>query len=388
MTSLSLKRMAERRLKSGHLWVFSNELETLPKLDPGSQVIVKSNRGESFGSGFYNPHSLISIRMLLTNELIDADFFTERFGEALELRKCLLPGENTYRLMFGESDLLPGLVIDKFEDFLSLQILSAGFEKNKELLLESLHRFFPEIKGIYEKNDSALRELEVLPQQTGVLTGEIPDEIITSEEGITLSIRIKSGQKTGYYLDQRMNRMAIRKIAEGKSVLDCFCNQGGFALNAALAGAEKVVAVDSSELALEAGKSNAKLNKFKNIDFEKSDVFDFLQEEIRKQQPWDFIILDPPAFAKTKKNVPTAKAGYAKLNRLAMNLLPRGGFLATSSCSQHIREDVFSEIIQKEAAKLGRRPKLIYRGMQSPDHPILPAMPETRYLKFMIFQVY
>ena len=280
----------------------------------------------------------------------------------------------------------PGLVIDKFEDCFAMQVLSYGIENTLEMIIAALLRLFPETKGIALKNNSSLRSLEGLPLYEKVIYGEIPDSVVISENGIKLEVSILSGQKTGYFFDQKINRLFLQNVSKDFQILDCFCNQGGFALNAAVGGAKRAVGVDVSENAVQNAIQNAKINNLSNAEFIKADVFDFLDEEIKRKAKWDAILLDPPAFAKNKKRVPMAKRGYAEINSKALKLIKKGGFLFTSSCSQHIYEDVFLEIIAKEAAKQKRNLRMIFRGEQSPDHPILIAMPETRYLKFFAFQ--
>jgi 23S rRNA (cytosine1962-C5)-methyltransferase len=385
--TVTIKKGHERRIRSGHLWVFSNELVSVPDYEAGSVVEVQSSRGESFGYGFYNPHSLIAVRLLQTGNEINTGLFIQRIKDALDYRNLVLPGEEIYRFVFGESDFLPGLVIDRYGDYLSVQMLSAGMEQSRQMIIDALLEVIPGIKGIIEKNNSKLREIEGLPLREGVIYGSIPEEFQTLENNIKLNISLSEGQKTGYFLDQKINRRVVGSLSNGRSVLDCFCNQGGFALNAARGGAKKVMGVDSSPSAIERAGLNASSNGFENTEFIVDDVVTCLQNEISKGCTWDMVILDPPAFAKNKKSVPTAKAGYARINKLALKLIPRYGFLATSSCSQHITEDVFYEIVLKEAESRRRQLKLVYRGMQAPDHPVLSSMPETKYLKFFIFQV-
>jgi len=385
--TVTLKKNHDKRLWLGHHWIFSNELETVPKYDAGDIVEVFNSSGKSYGYGFFNPNSLISVRLLFTDQNIDTEFFQKRIEDAISYRKRLFPGSNVYRMVFGESDYLPGLIIDRYGDYLSIQALSAGIDKFMDEIVEALLIVLPEIPGIYEKNSSQLRVAEGLPLNEGVLYGVVPDNFIIEEEGIKLNISLSLGQKTGYFLDQRWNRKFIRSISKDMRVLDCYTNQGGFALNAALGGATKVSAIDVSQPALDQAAENAKSNNFNSIEYIKADVSEFLLNEIESGNSWDMIILDPPAFAKSRKKVPVAKAGYAKINRLAMKLITKHGILVSSSCSQQIEEDVFFDIIHREASKLNRQLRLIFRGLQSPCHPILAAMSETKYLKFFVFEV-
>lgn len=384
--TISLKRNADNRIKFGHLWVFSNELQEIPKLQPGVVVKVVDSNQKSYGFGFYNPASLISVRLLKTEIFPSVQLFIERIAIAKALRQSLLGDIEMCRLVFGESDLLPGLIIDKYSNYFAIQILSAGMELMKSEIVQALLEIFPETKGIIEKNDTKLREIEGLPLISTVLFGEIPEKFISQEQGVQLELSLSEGQKTGYFLDQRINRKFVRTISRGLSVLDCYTNQGGFALNAGIGGAERIAAIDCSETALNAVKRNAELNGLK-IETIKADVAEYLSKAVERNEKWDMIILDPPAFAKNRKSVPKAKAAYAKINRLAMKMLNPNGYLIASSCSHHVFEDVFKDAIYRESCKLGKQLKQVYRGGQSPDHPILLSLPETQYLKFFVFQV-
>lgn len=384
--TISLKRNADNRIKFGHLWVFSNELQEIPKLQPGVVVKVVDSNQKSYGFGFYNPASLISVRLLKTEIFPSVQLFIERIAIAKALRQSLLGDIAMCRLVFGESDLLPGLIIDKYSNYFAIQILSAGMELMKSEIVQALLEIFPETKGIIEKNDTKLREIEGLPLISTVLFGEIPEKFISQEQGVQLELSLSEGQKTGYFLDQRINRKFVRTISRGLSVLDCYTNQGGFALNAGIGGAERIAAIDCSETALNAVSRNAELNGLK-IETIKADVAEYLSKAVERNEKWDMIILDPPAFAKNRKSVPKAKAAYAKINRLAMKMLNPNGYLIASSCSHHVFEDVFKDAIYRESCKLGKQLKQVYRGGQSPDHPILLSLPETQYLKFFVFQV-
>ena len=388
MTPLHLKKHHDRRIQSGHPWVFSNELTEIPALASGSIVEVFSHTGKSYGSGLYNPNSLIAVRLL--GEKIPAftsAFFIERIARAEYLRSQTMLGEQSYRLVFGESDFLPGVIIDRFGDYFALQILSAGMDLQLQNIIEALVHLFPTTRGIIEKNTSHLRQLEGLELREGVVYGSIPDSFEISENSIRLSLSLLGGQKTGYFLDQKHNRVRIRELTSNLRVLDCFCNQGGFALNAGKGGAKEVLGIDSSESAIESATHNASLNNLTNVKFQKADVFEYLASEVRNKSSWDCIILDPPSFTKSKKNVGAAKKGYAEINSRALQLLAKGGLLVSASCSQHIYEETLLGIIQAEAGKLNIPVRLLYRGGQSPDHPILVGMPETQYLKFFILAV-
>ncbi len=386
MEKLILKKNADERIKHGHPWVFSNEVAQHLNCNDGEIVEILSSTGKSYGLAFYNSHSLVSARLLYT-EKFDYSIICERIHRSLEYRKFIFPDENSYRVVFGESDLLPGLIVDKYSNYLSIQFLSAGVDKLKDTIIKALLDVIPNVEGIIEKDISTHRKSENLPEVETVLYGNIADKTRFSENNIFFDVSLKEGQKTGYFLDQKINRKFLQDIAKGKTVLDCFCNQGGFALNAARSDAAYVLGIDVSQSAVDASQHNAKINNFHNVNFIKDDVFDFLEKENSKGKKWDIIVLDPPAFTKNRKTLPKAKAGYAKINRLALKLLNQNGFLVTSSCSHHLKEQDFLDIIQREASKPNIKLRLVYRGIQSPDHPILVSMPETQYLKFFVFQL-
>jgi len=386
MNSVFLKRNHHKRLLQGHLWIFSNELIEVPKYQSGELVEV-FYENQSFGLAFFNPNSLISCRLLKSDNENIKDLIIERIKESKILRETLLPNSQSYRLIYGESDFLPGLIIDKYEEYFVIQILSYGFEVRKDLVKDALLSIFPNTKGIIHRANSKLREIEGLPNQDEVLFGQIPDSILIDDLGIKLSISLNNGQKTGYFLDQVQNRHYIRKIAKNKSVLDCYCNIGGFGLNALKGGASEVTFVDVSDTAIHNTKINLELNQFENYNLFTKDVFEFLPELISRGSKYDIVILDPPAFAKSKKSIFTAEAAYGKLNKFGIKLLNNIGYLITSSCSHHIDERKFIEIVSRELAKSGKKAKLVYRGGHSPDHPIHPAMPETEYLKYLVFFV-
>lgn len=386
MDKIVLKPKCDFRLRAGHPWIFSNEIVGHLKKETGEIVDVVSATGYSYGKAFYNPNSLVCGRLLNAFNF-NKDTIKQRIIESLEYRKFLFPQENSYRFVYGESDLLPGLIVDKYADYLSVQFLSSGMDKLKNEIVEILLEVLPGAKGIIEKDISSHRKTEGLEEIEQMLFGEIPELVRIEENGIKLDVGLAKGQKTGYFLDQKLNRKFLQGISHGKKVLDCFCNQGGFALNAAKADAKYSLAVDISSQALELAANNAKINGFENIEFGKADVFDFLEKQSSRGERWDIIVLDPPAFTKNRKTLPKAKAGYAKINKLALRMLESGGILISSSCSHHLEEEVFLELISNEAAKLGKKLRIIFRGMQSPDHPILMSMPETNYLKFFAFQV-
>lgn len=389
MQKIFLKVGKDKRLRAGHLWVFSNEIREIPAgVLPGDVVEVLSLQGYSYGLAFFNPHSLLSCRLLKTdNPNINESFFADRLRSALQLRRQLFKGSDVYRLVFGESDLLPGLVIDRYGDFFVLQTLTWGMELRIPQITGALLEVFPQAKGVLEKNDARLRSLENLPQSEKVLSGSIPPETEIQLEHVNWRLSLLQGQKTGFFLDQRLNRVSIEKFSAGKKVLDCYCNQGGFAIHAGRAGADEVTAVDISQPAIEIARKNAALNNLPSINFVKEDVADYLAAAANRDKKWDMIILDPPSFTKSKKTINTARKGYEKINKLAVQCLVDGGTLVTASCSHHISESDFLQTVQTAANKSGKQLLMLFRGLQSPDHPVLLSMPETRYLKFFIFRV-
>ncbi|MBI2265452.1 MAG: class I SAM-dependent rRNA methyltransferase [Armatimonadetes bacterium] len=382
-----LRKREEHRVAAGHLWVFSNEIgEIRGTPQAGDVVEILSHGGKFLGLGFYNPNSLIAVRLLTRQkEEIAFDFFRKRVEAATILRRKLYGDADSCRLVHGESDFLPGLIVDKYGEHFCIQTLSAGMDRNLPVLCDVLESLFRP-KGIIERNDTPLRSHEGLPQKKGLLQGA-GGEVVISENGIRYSVNLLEGQKTGFFLDQRENRLAVRRYAGG-DVLDCFCNDGGFALNAASSGASRCVGVDSSEGACLRGRRNAELNGLDNrVDFLKADVFEYLDQCLREKRKWDLIVLDPPSFTKSKKSIPQAKVGYRRINSAALTLVKPGGVLATASCSHHIEEEAFLDLVSQCARMTGKTIRLLELLGASPDHPVLPEMPETRYLKFCIFHV-
>lgn len=385
---IKLKKGEEKRIESGHLWVFSNEIQDIQG-DPktGDIVELRKNSGEFLGKGYYNPNSLISFR-LLTNvdEEIDFQFYKKRIENAWQLRKKIYPEYKSYRVVYGESDFLPGLIVDKYNEYLSIQAYSAGVEKHITLICDVLENIFKP-KGIIERSESPLRELEGLDQKKKILRGKI-EKVMIQEHDLHYFVDMIDGQKTGFYFDQRENRYAIRKYSEGAKVLDCFCNDGGFALNTIRGGARDVIGIDISESSIERAIYNSKVNDLSNkCKFIKSDVFDFLKEaEIRKER-FDIVILDPPSFTKSKKNIIAAKIGYRTINTNALRIINPNGILATASCSHHITDEMFFRIIYSCAKSANRQLRLLEYSSAAPDHPVLLSMSETKYLKFAIFEV-
>ena len=383
---LTLKRHEERRIIAGHPWVFSNEIrDVVGSPAQGDVVELRDAGGLCLGYGLYHPHSLIAFRFLSATPVTpDAAFFTTRIATALALREKIFPGSTFYRLVHGEGDFLPGLVIDRFNDQLVIQTLAAGMDQRIEAVCDALTSLLHPA-SIIERNESSQRTLEHLPPRKGILRGSAtPTEIV--DEGVHFIVDPLGGQKTGFFLDQRANRLLIRQFAHGARVLDCFCNDGGFALHAAAGGAISAHGIDSSADAVERAERNAALNKAGNVTFQHADVFEALAGMAVAERRFDLIILDPPSFTKSKKNVATAKKGYRDLHRAALPLLANGGFLATASCSHHILPGTFLEVVNAAAREVNRLlQQLAWRGA-SPDHPVLPTVPETEYLKCFVLQ--
>jgi len=384
-----LKPREEARVLRGHKWVFSNEIEKIVgEPQAGAVVEIVRQNGKFVGLGLYNPQSLIAVRLLTTQrEPIDKAFFIARLRRAHLLRKRLYPDNDSFRLVHGESDDLPGLIIDKYADCLALQTLCLGIDLMKEAVCDALEEMFRP-RSIVERNESHLREREGLPARSGVLRGEAPGAVRIQEGGLVFEVLPAGGHKTGFYFDQRENRIYMRRFAAGSRVLDAYCHDGGFALHAVSAGASAVLGLDISAEAIERARSNALLNGLESrCQFETIDAGPALDSLHARQERFDIVILDPPSFTRTRKNVPAAKKGYEEVNRKAIRVLRRGGILATASCSFHITDETFLESIKEAAFKVDRVLRLLEWRSQAPDHPVLPSMPETRYLKFGVFQV-
>ncbi|MCK9281110.1 MAG: class I SAM-dependent rRNA methyltransferase [Melioribacteraceae bacterium] len=388
MAKIILKKNEDRRVIKGHQWIFSNEIHLIEESpENGSIVEVYDSKNKFLGSGFYNKNSLISVRILSREKIENtAELLKERILAAYELRKTCLSGRESYRLVFSESDFMPGLIIDRYNDTYVLQVYSYGMEKNIELVCDILKNELG-AKNIFSKNEEYYRVLEGLPIEDKVYLGEIADEVI-SEGEIKYTIDFTKGHKTGFYFDQSDNRQFLSKLVLGKTMLDCFCNSGGFGLNALKANAKSVTFVDSSETEMENAKRNIFLNELSGEnEFVVGDVFEKLEKYKADGRIFDIVNLDPPAFAKNKKNLLSAIAGYEKLNKLGMEVLANGGLLSTSSCSFHLKKKEFLESVQNAARKAKKEIKLVYYNTASMDHPVLPEMNETSYLKFALFFV-
>ena len=391
-----------RWVEQGHPWIYEGEVVREDgDFENGCLADAVSEKGKYLGTGFVSRQSKIRLRLLSrnANDRFDEAFWQRRIQYAWDYRKTVMAGDiSCCRVIFGEADGFPGLTVDRFSDILVTQTLSMGMEKIKDvvfpLLVKVLRSDGQDIRGIYERNDVAIRELEGLPQNKGwyPLPGEAhPESTVTEicENGIFYRVDVENGQKTGFFLDQKYNRLAVARLAKGKRVLDCFTHTGSFALNAAMGGAEHVTAVDISASAIEMAKANAARNGLTDrMDFVVADVFDLLPELIAKgKAPYDFIILDPPAFTKSRKTVGSAQRGYKEINLRALKLLPRGGYFATASCSHFMPSELFVKMLRSAALDAGVELRQIEARQQAPDHPILWNVPETDYLKFYIFQV-
>jgi 23S rRNA (cytosine1962-C5)-methyltransferase len=352
----------------------------------GDQVEVLSAAGRSLGSGLYHPHSLIAVRICAAaNQPIDRGFFAKRLREAEALRHSAFPGSTTYRWAHGESDLLPGLTVDRYDSAVVVQTFSLGMDIRLGEICDAIEEcVHPEC--IVERNESPLRELESLPTRKGVLRGTAR-ELTIEEYGLRYRMHPLEGQKTGFFLDQRENRLLARRYCAAGRVLDCFCNDGGFALNAALGGASAVLAVDASAEEIRRAGENAELNGITAVTFEEGDVFSRLKTLQEGGEKFDAVILDPPSFTRSKKTVPAAKRGYRELHERAFRLLKGGGFLLTASCSHHIEAETFLDVITESAWRCGRRLQLLEWRGAAPDHPTIPGVPETTYLKMGVFRV-
>ena len=387
MYVLTLKKNEEKRILSGHPWVYANEVQRIDGKDAqGSIAKVCASDGRFVGYGYINHLSKIIVRILTyKDEIIDRTFFYNRIKAAVDLRKALGYDDNS-RAVFGENDLLPGLIVDKYGDYLSVQFLTLGMEVRKKEIVDILVEIFSP-KGIYERSDVSVREKEGLPLIKGAIYGDFDPVVTIIENGITMLVDLENGQKTGYFLDQKENRENIRKFVKGKDVLDCFSNVGGFALNAAKGGADSVTALDISQTAIDYIKRNAELNGFTNIETCPADVFEKLREYRREGRTFDVVILDPPAFTKSKDTVKDAYKGYKDINIQALKIIRKGGFLITCSCSQHLSVNLFTEMIKESAAQAGVRAKMIEFRTQARDHGTLVGLDEGLYLKVAVLAI-
>ena len=389
-----LKKGEGRTLKAGGAWIFDNEIDKVEGTpEDGSLVEVRDFDGYGMGTGFYNSRSKIRVRMMSrkAGQPIDRDFLRMRVQNAWDYRRKTVD-TSSCRIIFGEADFLPGLVVDKFSDVLVVQSLALGIDRRKEeilsLLVEVLRADGVEIRGIYERSDAKVREQEGLPRQKGFIGAEFPTRVQIVENGVRYEVDVEDGQKTGFFLDQKYNRLAIQRLCKDARVLDCFTHTGSFALNAGIAGASSVLGVDASQLAVDQARINAELNGLSDrVQFQCADVFDLLPELERQGEQFDVVILDPPAFAKSRASVKNATRGYRDINLRGMKLVRDGGYLATCSCSHFMTYELFTQTIAQAARSAHVRLRQVEYRTQAPDHPILWAADESYYLKFYIFQV-
>ena len=396
--SVVITRKAENAARAGHPWVYAEEItERRGGLRQGCIADVFSQKGSWLGAGFYSETSKIGVRILSdnANESFGPEFFERRVKYALEYRRAVMEDLGCCRLIFGEADGLPGLTVDKFSDILVAQVLSYGTDSVKDVvyraLCEQLEAMGEHVSGVYERNEAALRDLEGLPRYKGWYEGLPHGESTVMEiceNGVRYAVDFENGQKTGFFLDQKLNRLAVAKLARGRRVLDCFTHTGSFALNAALHGAEHVTAVDVSESAVEMARRNAVLNGLEGrMDFLAADVFELQPRLCEERAKYHLVILDPPAFTKSRRTIHSAERGYREINYRAMRLLPRGGYLATCSCSHFMESENFEYMLKNAAKDANVRLREVEVRKQAPDHPILWNVPETSYLKFYIFQI-
>ena len=387
MYSVYLKKGEEKRILNGHSWVYANEVAKIDGKDKnGSLASVFTHDGRFIGKGYINHLSKILVRIFIRdeNQVDDKAFYLERLKNADDFRKNL-GYDNCYRMVFAEADDIPALIVDKYDEYLSVQFLSLGIDKMKKLIVECLVDLFAP-KGIYERSDVAVRVKEGLTETKGVIYGEVPDRIIITENGLKMAVDVKNGQKTGYFLDQKENRYAARRYCKDGEVLDCFCNSGGFSLNCATV-AKYVTAVDVSRTALDSVEENASLNNLTNVRTLQGDVFEVLRNYRKENKVFDLVILDPPAFCKSASEVQDAYRGYKDINVLGMKLVRSGGFLISASCSHYMTLPLFEKMLAESAKESGRRVRQIEIKTQAPDHPALVNAEETSYLKFFVLQV-
>lgn len=381
-----LKKGEEKRILNGHSWVYANEVQKIQGKDKnGALATVYTFDGKYIGKGYINHASKILVRIFIRDDSQDTkEFYLDRITKANNYRLSL-GYKNCYRMVFAEADNLPALVIDKYADVFVIQCGSLGIDQRKKMIVDCLVELFNP-KGIYERSDIATRAKEGLIETKGILYGIVDDEIIIEENGIKMSVDVKNGQKTGYFLDQKENRYALRKYSKDKTVLDCFCNSGGFSMNAATC-AKEVLSVDISELAIKNVERNAQLNNFSNVKTRCGDVFEILREFKNNGTQFDTVVLDPPAFCKSAAEVKDAYRGYRDINILGLKLVKSGGYLVTSSCSHYMTLNLFEKMLIEASKASGRIVRCVEIKSQAPDHPSLLCEEETNYLKFFVLNV-
>lgn len=393
LASLRLRKNADRRLKSGHLWIYSNEVDIavtpLKEMAVGQQVVVEASNGRAIATAYVNPNTLICGRIISQDpkQGLDKSLMVHRIKIALGMRERVFPTPH-YRLVYGESDLLPGLVVDRFGDVLSVQLNTAGMQALEEDVLDALEKVLKPT-AIVLRNDGGMRKLEGLEEEVRVARGELPDEVFLEENGVKFHVPILTGQKTGWFYDHRMNRARMQQYCKGKKVLDLFSYVGGWGVQAAAAGASSVLCVDASAVALDEVEKNAALNNVtEKVGTMQGDAFEALKQLIAEGEKFDVIVLDPPAFIKRRKDIANGERAYERINQLAMRLLDRDGILISASCSMHLAYDRLIDIVRGSARHIDRQAQILEQGHQGPDHPVQPAIPETDYLKSLIVRVF
>jgi 23S rRNA (cytosine1962-C5)-methyltransferase len=383
---LRLKKNEERRLKAGHLWVYSNEIDVtktpLTDLEPGTAVSIEDASGHVMGSGYVNPHSLISARLISRDPryVLDQSLITHRLNIALSLREQCFD-KPYYRLVFGESDNLPGLVVDRFGDVLVVQITTAGMERHKEDVIAALDKTLKPV-AIVLRNDSPSRQSEALDSYVETVSGNLPESVFVEENGTRFEIDVLTGQKTGWFYDHRMNRARMQQYVNDKRVLDVFSYIGGWGLQALTAGASEVMCIDASKSAIDHIHHNASLNGFEDkLASVEGDAFEALKSLRQERERFDVVIVDPPAFIKRKKDFKEGLTAYRRINQMAMQVLNKGGYLISASCSYHLKREQLHDTILKASRHVDRNAQIVEQGHQGPDHPVHPAIPETDYLK-------
>jgi 23S rRNA (cytosine1962-C5)-methyltransferase len=383
--TVRVNRKGARRVASGHPWIFSSDLLDRGQATAGEAVVVADPGGAALGTAHYSDSSQISLRLLSERvETIDRAFYLRRIAAAEAHRKRVVADSDAYRLVHGEGDGLPGLVIDRYGEYFTLQTLDQGMDRAKAEIVSGLEELFAP-KGIAERNDASVRKREALPLQSGVLAGEVPETVAVRMNGLKLHCDLLHGQKTGIFLDQRENYIAAARYGRGRA-LDCFTSTGCFALHLA-ARCASVEAVDSSESSLRVAGMNCDANGIKNVELREADVFELLAGHAKAHRHFDIVVLDPPAFAKSRQSLDAAIRGYGEINRRALELLGPGGILVTCSCSHHLTEAALLEIVAKASLDTGRKLRVLERRMQAQDHPVLLTVPETLYLKCLIMEV-
>lgn len=390
--TLHLNKGAERRIRSGHHWIYNNEIDAskspLSEFEPGCVVNVLDARGKGLGSFMVNPHALICGRLISRkmNRSMTSSLIKNRLKQALALRELCYP-EPFYRWVYGDSDGLSGLVIDRFDDVLTVQVSTAGMETHLNLILEHLKRLV-QPRGILVKNDGKMRASEGLDNYVEVAFGEVPDQVAVVENGVRFMAPLMTGQKTGWFYDHRPNRLLAAQLSQGKTVLDVFSYLGGWGLTAAMNGATAVTCVDVSDLALKGVMTNARLNHCDDkVSTMAGDAFEVLSQLHSEKRRFDTVIIDPPAFITRRKDIAAGERAYQKLNDLAMKLVNHGGVLVSASCSMHLENDRLREMIAASAQRLERHALILAEGSQGADHPVLPVVKETRYIKAIFAQI-